>query len=479
MDDNQMNVDVPADFQMSSEMDRSSVLDQSSLLNIDSSSHSNHSIESISSSSSSSVQSTQEQVDCMIVDENLKTNDPNCDVSINNSNVSNGKSKSKKRSKAEIEQEKQERAARKAKEAEEKRIRREERERKAELSRQKKEEKKKEIEENKRLREQKRVEKEKELEERKRIVDEQKRISDQKKAEREAEKELKKQEKKRLDEEKSRKEMLVKTKFTSFFQKVSPEQKKKTKIGNLELQKDQSIANYIPEISKDNFVMGAFDSQVIHQDATVLYLHELRNRSHMPYMHAKHSKTQMKTDDEITDGSQGESKTYRAKLLQFHENLRPAYFGTWRKKSAHITGRRPFGREMELFDYEIDSDLEWEEEEEGEIIKDDESEKDKLEDEEEEDQEGDDYELDDFFVPHGHLSDDENQDDEHCEVIEEPNGQKKRKLLTKEKILIEERTKKLKKLIPKCSGCLFMTNDEFENKAKFQTFEKYRVCFVN
>lgn len=32
----------------------------------------------------------------------------------------------------------------------------------------------------------------------------------------------------------------------------------------------------------------------------------------------------------------------RMKLLQFHENYRPAYWGTWSKKSRHISPRCPF-----------------------------------------------------------------------------------------------------------------------------------------
>lgn len=283
--------------------------------------------------------------------------------------------------------------------------------------------------------------------------------------------------KKQVEEEKKIKQQMVASKFQSFFTKVSPEQKKKPKIGNLELQKDQSIANYIPEISKENFVLGAFDSQIKHQDSDLLYLDEIRTNAHIPFKQRRSQLTNQMNDDVIFDGSQNERKTYRAKLLQFHENLRPAYFGTWRKKSQTINGRRPLNKD-DLFDYDVDSDLEWEEEEEGEIIKDSDSEKDKLEDEEE-DQEMDDYELDEFFVPHGHLSDDENQDEEHYEVVETPDGQTKRKLLTKEKILIEERTKKLKRLVPKATGCFFMSNDDFENNAKFKKFEKYQAVFVN
>lgn len=112
----------------------------------------------------------------------------------------------------------------------------------------------------------------------------------------------------------------------------------------------------------------------------------------------------------------------------------------------------------------------------GESIKDSDSEG-KVSDEEDE---IDDYELDEFFVPHGHLSDDENQEEtEFVEVEETPDGQKKRKLLTKEKIIMEERTKKLKRLVPRAVGCLFWQQDEFENRAKFSQFEKYKVCFVN
>jgi len=54
-----------------------------------------------------------------------------------------------------------------------------------------------------------------------------------------------------------------------------------------------------------------------------------------------------------------------------------------------------------MFDYEIDSDDEWEEEDPGESIL--------VTDEEEEPE--DEYEVDnDVFVPHGYLSDEEGQD---------------------------------------------------------------------
>jgi hypothetical protein len=48
------------------------------------------------------------------------------------------------------------------------------------------------------------------------------------------------------------------------------------------------------------------------------------------------------------------------KLLQFHTNYRPAYFGTWRLANPTIKPRRPFVRDIDL-DYEYDSDDDWSE----------------------------------------------------------------------------------------------------------------------
>ena len=41
-------------------------------------------------------------------------------------------------------------------------------------------------------------------------------------------------------------------------------------------------------------------------------------------------------------------KNPRAKLIQFHENQRPAYWGTWSKQSSAVTGRKPFGRDTQV-----------------------------------------------------------------------------------------------------------------------------------
>jgi chromatin assembly factor 1 subunit A len=59
------------------------------------------------------------------------------------------------------------------------------------------------------------------------------------------------------------------------------------------------------------------------------------------------------------------------KLLQFHENHRPAYYGTFSRKNVALfkRGRRPFAQHPK-FDYTVDSDDEWEEDEPGESLSD-------------------------------------------------------------------------------------------------------------
>lgn len=89
----------------------------------------------------------------------------------------------------------------------------------------------------------------------------------------------------------------------------------------------------------------------------------------------------------------------RARLLQFHEDVRPPYFGTWQKKSQTITGRRPWALDTDVFDYDVDSEAEWDIGGPGESLKGDDS---------EDEEELDDYEIDmKTFVPHGYVSDDE------------------------------------------------------------------------
>ncbi|KAJ3112293.1 hypothetical protein HK100_002388 [Physocladia obscura] len=110
----------------------------------------------------------------------------------------------------------------------------------------------------------------------------------------------------------------------------------------------------------------------------------------------------------------------RWKLLQFAEDLRPPYFGTWTKKSGEVNGRRPWGRDVGgVLDYSVDSEAEWEEDEVGEELGSE------IGDEDDGggvgggpgsggEQDGD--EMDDWLVPDGYLSEDEAENDEDAGI---------------------------------------------------------------
>ncbi|KAF8776316.1 hypothetical protein HU200_003635 [Digitaria exilis] len=57
------------------------------------------------------------------------------------------------------------------------------------------------------------------------------------------------------------------------------------------------------------------------------------------------------------------------KLLQFDRSFRPAYYGTWRRKSSTVSSRQPFQRDPEL-NYDTESDEEWKEDDSGERLSD-------------------------------------------------------------------------------------------------------------
>ncbi|KAL6616531.1 hypothetical protein ACP70R_038801 [Stipagrostis hirtigluma subsp. patula] len=121
-----------------------------------------------------------------------------------------------------------------------------------------------------------------------------------------------------------------------------------------------------------------------------------------------------------------QTRLIRRKLLQFDKSNRPAYYGTWRKKSAVVGPRRPLKMDPDL-DYEVDSDEEWEEEDPGESLSD--CEKDSDEAMEEDSKITDEESEDSFVVPDGYLSDNEGiqieslLDDNDEEASSPPTGQ--------------------------------------------------------
>ena len=136
-----------------------------------------------------------------------------------------------------------------------------------------------------------------------------------------------------------------------------------------------------------------------------------------------------------------------AKVLIFHSDERPGYYGTFTKRSRLIKPRRPFARDDIAIDYAYDSGAEWGEEEEGggdDILGDSDDERD---DEEESD------DLDGWLV--------DGEDGETATPVDEregleafpfpplPEGGKHKRKVEKEKETdTESKTKKRKAVVP-------------------------------
>ncbi|GAB2277152.1 hypothetical protein Dimus_011859 [Dionaea muscipula] len=111
----------------------------------------------------------------------------------------------------------------------------------------------------------------------------------------------------------------------------------------------------------------------------------------------------------------GHQKRTRCKqLLQFHMSCRPAFYGVCPRKSAVVGPRHPLRKDPDLV-YDVDSDLEWEEEDPGESLSD--CEKDEEESLDEACMKADEeVESDDgFFVPDGYLSENEGVENDGAE----------------------------------------------------------------
>lgn len=123
------------------------------------------------------------------------------------------------------------------------------------------------------------------------------------------------------------------------------------------------------------------------------------------------------------------------------------------------------------FDYEVDSDCEWEEEEPGESLSASEDEKEREESEEESEEE-----YNEWFVPHGHLSDEELQNDDEFEDGNTREAQKA-KLQVLQQEFAQEMKKQTKKIKPRLLGPVWL--DENGNKSQLcpavftQTIEMY------
>lgn len=214
------------------------------------------------------------------------------------------------------------------------------------------------------------------------------------------------------------------------------------------------------------------------QDVTKSYIKDLKEGK--PISHGDNTWPVEEDDDvilididlgeSITEHQQ-EKKKMRVKFLYFHENRRPPYFGTWRKRSNLIVPRKPFSLDKQFLNYEIDSDDEWEEEDPGESIR-------GSDDEDKENDSGNEYEVDnDFFVPHGHLSEDELDDEENA-VFSPESHKVKLKLLKNE--FDEEMKLKTQKIKPRLIGCIWYDkNHTIEDAAIDKYLKPFTILHNN
>ncbi|XP_020804892.1 chromatin assembly factor 1 subunit A-B [Drosophila serrata] len=214
-----------------------------------------------------------------------------------------------------------------------------------------------------------------------------------------------------------------------------------------------------------------------------LYLSELKSGRHKPLKMLRDARLQKYTkeeddddvqviDDLATAGLPIEEEQpklqarMRTKYLHFADNRRPPYYGTWRKKSQTISARRPLAHDKVHFDYELDSDCEWEEEEPGESLSASEDEKEERESEEESEEE-----YNEWYVPHGHLSDEELQNDGDGDDGHTREAQKA-KLQVLQQEFAQEMKKQTKKIKPRLLGPVWL--DENGNQS-----EQLPAIFVN
>ncbi|XP_070765273.1 chromatin assembly factor 1 subunit A [Enoplosus armatus] len=363
----------------------------------------------------------------------------------------------------EKERQKEEAKAAKEKKREEARKQKEERER----------EKREKKEKDEREKREKKEKEEKEKAERLKAKEEQRKSKLEAKLEEKRKKEEEKrmkEEEKRLKEEKDRLKA-EKAEITRFLQKPKIQQAPKTlaaacgKFAPFEIKENVFLAP-LCRVQCDDSVLEELDRCLLDPAEN---LNGLKEWIGQKPRHSGPTKPRQISECVTVEGPKPDSVPDRKrygpmKLLQFHANYRPAYWGSWSKKSSHISPRCPLRRDKDLLDYEVDSDEEWEEEEPGESLSHSEG--------EDEEEGGEDDDDDGFFVPHGYLSDDEG-------ALEEEEGGDLEKQKLRQKLKAREwdelmsTKKKMKVLEPVVRGCVW----EGEGPG-LQVFQPYAVCLV-
>ncbi|CAM0142364.1 hypothetical protein VKS41_002145 [Umbelopsis sp. WA50703] len=286
----------------------------------------------------------------------------------------------------------------------------------------------KKLEELRKLAEEKETELEekrrKKEEERKRREDD-KRKKDEEKRKKDEERKMKEEEKKKREEEQQKKER-SQLRLTSLFKTTTDERPTSAAEVQIESQAQQvfppfhvkehvqmantaafscSLAENFEEVINGNITIDEKERMptVLLQEFKKSFRSELHKRRGVD--HNIDLRTLLGHDPSMPlataaslDGRDLRS-LLKMKFLQFREDIRPAYWGTWTKSSKKISPRQPFAKDTEYLDYDHDSEAEWEPEEEGEDIK--------SGDEDDEDVDIADPDDAGWLVPEGYLSNDE------------------------------------------------------------------------
>ncbi|KAI0080560.1 hypothetical protein K474DRAFT_1657705 [Panus rudis PR-1116 ss-1] len=165
-------------------------------------------------------------------------------------------------------------------------------------------------------------------------------------------------------------------------------------------------------------------------------------------------------------------KAIPAKLLIFHTDARPGYFGTWTRPSREVGPRTPFARDVVAIDYTYDSGEEWAEEDEGGD--------DVVEDADEDDAGGDDADsdLDSWLVDDDDIEDPgtpiEEREGSPFDNLPPPPKPKRKADGDNSKGL--KRRKVVVPLVPFSKGPCW---DENIRKCEYEPFNPYRIHIFN
>ncbi|XP_071953694.1 uncharacterized protein [Antedon mediterranea] len=290
----------------------------------------------------------------------------------------------------------------------------------------------------------------------------------QEKKKKEDEKRKQEEEESKLKEEKRLKQQKQEKKFFNFFTKApepaAPSEKTTPNLScgpfaAFELKDGMTLAPRVRRVIDDD-AKQELTRYISNQIEAASYLEDIKCAGFKP---GKDLKTPRPIEPDVVVISEGK-QLVKCKFLKFHENYRPAFYGTMRKKSAKVRARNPFALD-EIFDYEVDSDEEWEEP--GESLSNSEGEDEPASDDDEDD--------DGFFVPHGYLSEDEGGNE--CE-----DGIKKMKEKQAAKAQAWEAglKKKLEVLTPELIGPIWVGEDNDHQSKQWKILQQYAaIVLVN